>query len=216
MSKKKEVSEKSLELNVCAEMLQHLRSYPAFQKASWLGLTQREERQQGLDAKIKNAPGVALMLQFKSPWATSRVDRIYKFTINREQHKALEKLGNPDAVHYVFPLYSKWWKVDQDAPDILQDTWLVPVACIPSHYLNRDSTTIEVRKLTPSGVHVSGSDWVPTCAASNAREYFQLRIGSLTDFRSLGIEGPQLREWVNGWEGTALRFTGLGIFYIPV
>ena len=24
-----------------------------------------------MDAKIKNAPGVALMLQFKSPWATS-------------------------------------------------------------------------------------------------------------------------------------------------
>ena len=216
MSKRKEVSEKSLELNVCAEMLQHLRSYKPFQKASWLGLTQREERQQGLDAKIKNAPGIALMLQFKSPWATSRVDRLYKFTINKEQHKALEKLGNPHAVHYVFPLYSKWWKVDQDAPDILRDTWLVPVACIPSHFLTRDSTTIEVRKLTPSGVQVSGPDWVPTCPVSKASEYFQPRTGILADFQALGIEGPQLREWINGWEGTALRFSGLGIFYIPV
>ena len=43
MAKKKEVSEKSLELNVCMEMLQSLRAYPAYLKASWVGLTQREE-----------------------------------------------------------------------------------------------------------------------------------------------------------------------------
>ena len=216
MSKKKEVSEKSLELNVCAEMLQHIRSHLALRKTSWLGLTQREERQQGLDAKIKNAPGVALMLQFKSPWATSRVDKVYKFTINKEQHKAMERLGRPGAVHYAFPLYSKWWKVDQDAPDILQDTWLVPAECIPSKYLVKDSTTVEVRKLTPSAVQVSGPGWKPTCSAINARDYFQMRTGSLSDFGAIGIEAPQLREWINGWEETALRFRSLGIFYLPL
>lgn len=215
MTRKKEVSEKTLELNVCAEMLQHIRSHPPFRKASWHGLTQREERQEGLDAKIKNTPGVALMLQFKSPWVTSRVDEVYKFTINKKQHKAMESLRRPGAVHYVFPLYSKWWKVYKDTPDILQDTWLVPVKCIPSKCLAKDSTTIEVRKLSPSGVRVSGPNWESTCSATNARNYFLQRTGSLSDIQGIGVEAPQLREWIDVRDWTALRFRGLGVFYIP-
>ena len=205
-----------MELNVCAEMLQHIRSLPALRKATWHGLTQREERQEGLDAKIQNSPGVALMLQFKSPWATSKVDEIYKFTINKKQHKAMESLGCSEAVHYVFPLYSQWRKLGQDAPDILQDTWLVPVKCIPSKSLVKASTTIEVRKFAPSVVQVSGPDWKPTCRATNARDYFQTSTGSLSDFGAIGIGALQLREWIDGWEETALRFRSLGIFYLPV
>ncbi len=214
MTKKKEVSEKSLELNVCTEMLQSLRTYPPYQKATWVGLTQREERQEGLDAKIQNAPGVALMLQFKSPWVSSQVDRVYEFSINKKQHEALERLGCQDAVYYVFPLYSKWWKVDKNAPDLLQDTWLVPVSCIPSTNLIRDSTQIEVTKLTASRIKVWGDpNWEPTCNAINARDYFQMRSGSLSDV--IGIQPAQLREWIDGWEITALRFTSLGVFYLP-
>ena len=217
MAKKKEVSEKSLELNVCTEMLQGIRAYPAYQKASWVGLTQREEREEGLDAKIQNAPGVALMLQFKSPWATSNVDWVYKFSINRTQHEALERLGRPDAVYYVFPLYSKWSKVDKDAPDLLQDTWLVPVSCIPSTFLLRESTPIQVRKTTPSDIDVRGyPHWKPTCNATNARDFFHMRAGSLSDIAGIGIQPSQLREWIDGWQRTALRFSSLGIFYLPI
>ena len=205
-----------MELNVCMEMLQNLRAYPAYRKASWVGLTQREERQEGLDAKIKNAPGVALMLQFKSPWATSNVDWLYKFSINKTQHKALERLGRPDAVYYVFPLYSTWSKVDNDAPDLLQDTWLVPASCIPSSFLVRESTPIYIWKLAPSLIHVRGPHWKPTCNASNARDFFQMRAGSLSDFVGIGIEPSQLREWIEGWERTALHFSSLGIFYLPI
>jgi hypothetical protein len=43
------VSEKSLELNVGAELLASLRSTPRFTKAYLRGLTQREERQEGVD-----------------------------------------------------------------------------------------------------------------------------------------------------------------------
>ncbi len=216
MNKKKEISEKSLELNVCMEILQRLRAYPSFRKASWVGLTQREERQQGLDAKIRNTPGVALMLQFKSPWATSKVDKAYTFSINREQHKTLERLGCTDAVHYVLPLYSKWWKLDRDAPDILQDTWLVPVKCIPSSYLVRELTTIQVKKTASAGIKVSGYPrWTPTCDAIRADDYFEA-AGLLLDFRSLGIEPSALRSWIDGWEGTTLRFSGLGVFHLPL
>ena len=206
-----------MELNVCMEMLQSLRACTAYRKASWLGLTQREERQEGLDAKIKNAPGVALMLQFKSPWATSNVDWLYKFSINKTQHKAMEKLGRPDAVYYVFPLYSTWSKVDDDAPDLLRDTWLVPVSCIPSSFLVRESTTIYVRKWGPSSIDVRGvPHWKPTCNAINARDFFQMQAGSLSDFRGIGIEPSQLREWFESWQRTALRFSSLGIFYLPI
>jgi len=215
MTKKKEISEKTLELNACAEMIQHIRSHPGLGKASWHGLTQREERQEGLDAKINNTPGVALMLQFKSPWVTSRVDRVYKFSINRGQHIVMESLRSPGAVHYVFPLYSKWWKMDRDAPNILQDTWLVPVECIPSKYLAKDSTTIEVSKLSPSGVRVSGQNWESKCRAINARDYFQPSTVIMSDLRGVGVDALQLREWIDSWNWTTLRFRGLGILYIP-
>ena len=97
-------------------MLQCLRSYPDYQKALWIGLTQKQERQQGLDTKIRNAGDLALMLQFKSPWATYYGNNFYKFSVNKKQHNALEQLGNPEAVFYVFPLYSRWNKADKDAP----------------------------------------------------------------------------------------------------
>ena len=127
--RRKEVSEKSLELNVCAELLQHIRSWPGCGKALWFGLTQAQERDEGIDERIRNAgPGVSVMLQFKAPWATSFVDDLYKFSVNEQQHEALEDLAgkNPNAVHYVFPLFSTWNKADQYAPDLANDTWLVP------------------------------------------------------------------------------------------
>ena len=117
----KEVSEKSLELNVCAEMLQHIRAWPGCERALWLGLTQRQERCTGLDELIRNAgPSFALMLQFKVPWPSSLVDDLYKFSINERQHEALEQLSGqyPQAVQYVFPLYSKWDKAAQ-IPDLV-------------------------------------------------------------------------------------------------
>ena len=67
MTKRKEVSEKSLELNVCAELLQRIRSWQDCRGAVWLGMTQLQERENGLDQMISNAPGVAMMLQFKAP-----------------------------------------------------------------------------------------------------------------------------------------------------
>ena len=100
MTKRKEVSEKSLELNVCAEMLQEIRRWQGCQGAVWYGMTQRQERCTGLDEMVSNTPGYSLMLQFKSPWATSRENDLYKFSINHNQHQTLERLATkyPKAV----------------------------------------------------------------------------------------------------------------------
>ena len=76
-------------------------------------MTQAQERRKGIDELIRNVgPGFSLMLQFKAPWPTSLVYNLYKFSINEKRHEALEQLSGQysEAVHYVFPLYSKWHK----------------------------------------------------------------------------------------------------------
>ena len=222
----KEVSEKSLELNVCAELLQHIRSWPGCEKALWLGLTQAQERRKGIDELIRNVgPGFSLMLQFKAPWPTSLVDSLYKFSINERQHEALEQLASqyPEAVYYVFPLYSKWTKADRHAPDLAQDTWLVPVSSMPLTLLTSLSTPasgrhrVELERIN-SQITVTAYSPEVIGEAVNAKEYFVERSGGQSlDARPSGIPSDDLREWVGLWDekSFALRFRGLNSLYVP-
>ncbi len=222
----KEVSEKSLELNVCAEMLQHIRTWPGCERALWLGLTQRQERRTGLDELIRNVgPGVSLMLQFKAPWSSSLMDDLYKFSINERQHEALEQLagGRPRAVFYVFPLYSKWVKADRHAPDLAQDTWLVPVSSIPFSLLTALSTPasgrhrLELERIN-SQITVTAHSAEVVGEAINAKEFFGERIGGQSlDIRSSGVTSDHLREWVHLWDEKSfpLRFRSLNALYVP-
>ena len=222
----KEVSEKSLELNVCAEMLQYIRSWPSCEKALWLGLTQRQERRTGLDELIRNVgPGSSLMLQFKAPWPTSIVDSLYKFSINERQHEALEQLADqyPEAVYYVFPLYSKWTKADQDAPDLAQDTWVVPVASMPLTLLTSLSSPssgrhrVELERIN-SQITVTAHSPEVIGEAINAKEFFL--DGSMAhslDARSSRVPSDHLLEWIENWDqkGFAPRFRSLNALYVP-
>ena len=197
-------------------MLQALRGHAGYRKALWIGLTQREERQQGLDVRVRNTEGLALMLQFKSPWATCYGVDLYKFSINKRQHEALEQLGSPKAVFYAFPLYNRWFKADRHAPDLLQDTWLLPVSCIPSGILARESTPIIVSRRNHSSVKVESAyrSWEATCGAINARKYFERDLRGTGDKSGL-IRIGALREWIVSSGMAALRFRNLGIFRIP-
>ena len=175
----KEVSEKSLELSICAEMLQRIRSWPGCDKALWFGLTQRQERREGLDARIHNVNSFSLMLQFKAPWETSRPNDLYKFSINERQHYALEQTASafPDAVFYVFPFYSTWASADRHAPNLLQDTWLVPVSSITSSTLRSASspkTGSHRVELDRSGGPIEVDVFSPRLKgiAVNAKEFF--------------------------------------------
>ena len=217
MTKRKEVSEKSLELNVCAEMLQHIRHWPGCFGAVWLGMTQRQERQNGLDELICNTPGLSLMLQFKSPWANSRVDYLYRFSINREQHNVLENLAiqYPDSVYYVFPLYSKWTKVYRDAPSLAKDTWLIPVSCISLDTSDTRSTLVVNLIRINSQIFVMGSFLEATCEPINAREFiFERHRDQLVDPRMFGVPSIQLREWLQQWGNSELRFNGLRALFL--
>lgn len=225
--RRKEVSEKSLELNICAELLKYIRSWSGCHRALWLGLTQAQERQEGIDARIRNAgPGVSIMLQFKAPWATSRVDSLYKFSVNEQQHEAMEDLAgnNPSAVYYVFPLFSTWSKAAQFAPDLAEDTWLVPVSSVPLATLTTLSTPatglhrVEVERIN-SSVEVTFHSPEVVGDPINARHFFSQGIQGQSvdtkdlDIRSFGVASDQLLEWIERWGH--LRLRGLNALYIP-
>ena len=225
--RRKEVSEKSLELNVCAELLQCIRSWPRCSRALWFGLTQAQERQEGIDARIRNAgPGVSIMFQFKAPWATSLENTLYKFSVNEQQHEAMEDLAakNWKDVYYVFPLFSTWSKVDQHAPDLADDTWVVPVSSIPLATLtvfSKPSTghhRVEVER-TNSRVTATFHSPEVIVEAINARQVFcqggtEQRINTpQMDMGPFGVSSDELLAWVERWGH--LRFRGLNALFIP-
>lgn len=222
----KEVSEKSLELNVCAELLQRIRTWPGCERALWLGLTQAQERRTGLDELIRNVgQGVALMFQFKAPWPSSRVDDCYKFSINERQHEALDQLAGqyPAAVYYVFPLYTTWQKADQHAPDLSQDTWVVPVSSIPFAWLTSLSSPSTGRHqvvLDRVGAQITVTAHSPEVVgeAINAKEYFtESDRGQAPNASPEGVTPSALREWFDnlGQMDVAPRFRGLNAIFIP-
>ena len=132
------VSEKSLELNVGAELLNAMRCRWGMPKAYLRGLTQREEHREGVDvfAEMPSSTRV-FAFQFKAPkgqWG----DRIpYRFTIQRKQHDKLFALASvrPAGVYYVLPFYVLPAKLRSDVPHLLRDTWLLPVAGMPTSKL---------------------------------------------------------------------------------
>ena len=200
MTARKEVSEKSLELNVCAEMLHEIRQRPGCDAALWVGLTQRQESLLGLDAFIRNVgSGQSVMLQFKSPQASSLVDSLYKFSINERQHERLDRIARacPRTVLYVFPLYGKWSKARNYAPDLMQDTWLVRVSDIPYPLLasGHERHQVELRR---DGSRMETTIHSPTISvdAINAKDYFR-EMGMGLSIENEGVSSGALLEWLN-------------------
>lgn len=124
------ISEKSLELNVGAELLNLMRGPWSMPKAYLRGLTQREERQQGVDFFVQLSSTARIFaFQFKAPKG-SHDGTPYRYTLVREQHDILHALaqGFPNAVFYVLPFYAAHQKLQRDVPNLIQDTWLLPIA----------------------------------------------------------------------------------------
>ena len=113
------VSEKSLELNVGAELLARLRGPLNMQKAYLRGLTQREEHRSGADffARLPDSSRV-FAFQFKAPRGPADGPP-YTYTLSRQQHNSLRSLAvqDPGAVYYVFPFYVCTDKLVQDVSE---------------------------------------------------------------------------------------------------
>ena len=141
------VSEKSLELNVGAELLTRLRGSMNMPKAYLLGLTQRQEKMTGVDffAQLPNSTRL-FAFQFKAPIGPLE-NFPYKFTLNRDQHSALHDLAlqGRNAVYYVFPFYATTDKLVQDVPNLAQDTWLLPVAplAVPTVFASQKTKRVQ-------------------------------------------------------------------------
>ena len=123
------VSEKSLELNVGAELLALLRGPWGMPKAYLRGLTQREESQEGVDFFAQLSPGTRIFaFQFKAPKGR-REGEPYRFTIQRRQHEKLAALagGSAGDVFYVLPYYVLPVKLQRYVPRLLRYTWFLPV-----------------------------------------------------------------------------------------
>ena len=217
MSVRKKVSEKTLELNLCAELIKCIRARKGCERAVWFGMTQRQEHSFGLDETLLNAPGHSLMLQFKSPQATSTYDHHYKFSINRRQHEALERLvaGNPKSAYYVFPLYSKWTKVLDHSPNLIKDTWLVPVSCISlGSSPSQDTYQIELQR-NGARMKVSGPNLSVNCEPINARNYCVDGQDQSLNPREAGVPSEILKGRIGQWQESRLRFRGLNSVYLP-
>ena len=128
------VSEKSLELNIGAEILNLMRTAWQMPKAYLRGLTQREEKQEGVDcfAQLDQSTKI-FAFQFKAP--RGAVDAApYKYRLQREQHDLLFNLSQmaPHGVFYVFPYYVTASKLQQQVPNLMQDTWLLNLRQMPT------------------------------------------------------------------------------------
>lgn len=141
------VSEKSLELNVGAELLTLFRTYWGMPKAYLRGLTQREERQEGVDFFVQLNPATRVFaFQFKAP--KGAVDAVpYRYTLRREQHDLLYQLAqcSPRSVFYVFPYYITVAKLHQDVPDLIKDTWVLGLDGMPAATVFGTAATRTIR-----------------------------------------------------------------------
>lgn len=124
------VSEKSLELNVGAELLGRMRSNWGMRKAYLRGLTQTEERQEGVDFFAHLDPNTRLFaFQFKAPKGSAEGEP-YRYTLAAYQHQTLLTLAAqaPSSVFYVLPFYVTVSKLAAQVPLLSQDTWLLKIA----------------------------------------------------------------------------------------
>jgi len=136
-----QVSEKTLELNVCAELLYLIRSLQGCQQTFWFGMKQDQEFRNGIDELMLNMPeGRHLALQFKAPWGTRPNQSPYRFTINDRQNRNLLRLSynKPDSVFYILPHYNTFTKICSHSPVLLQDTYLLKVEDLRSLHTDQN------------------------------------------------------------------------------
>src|SRR5260370_40745168 len=98
------------------------------------GLTQREERQEGVDFFAQLDPAIRLFaFQFKAPKGTADGGP-YRYTLMRYQHRVLLRLARraPQNVFYVLPFYVTTAKLQKDVPTLARDTWLLRIAQTPT------------------------------------------------------------------------------------
>lgn len=176
------VSEKSLELNIGAEILNLMRNSWGMPKAYLRGLTQAEERQEGVDFFVQLNPNTRICaFQFKAPHGKTE-SSLYKYTLVRYQHNPLFELSqlSPGGVFYVLPYYVTFRKLQNYVPNLMLDTWFLNVSPMqpPQVFGKHNSRTIRVLE-------------APSCSQSRVRpgETARYEVQPRGSFTSAGICG---------------------------
>lgn len=141
------VSEKSLELNIGAELLGLMRNQWSMPKAYLRGLTQAEERQEGVDCFLQLSQQTRIFaFQFKAPHGKTEAVP-YKYTLVKYQHDPLFELSQaaPRGVFYVFPFYVTVAKLQQDVPALMLNTWFLNVRQLAPQQLFGDYQSRTIR-----------------------------------------------------------------------
>lgn len=121
------LSEKTLELNICAQVSAHLKGR---QNVFWFGLTQKQEAKAGFDACTKLG-GRLLIFHFKASNNVLKKNSKRKFITPHEQLNALRKSAQNSmrSVFYALPNIGNTTEMYKN-PDLLSQTWLLDVASL--------------------------------------------------------------------------------------
>lgn len=128
----KKINEKTLELNVCAEMT-HFFQTLGFHSV-WRGLTQTEEMKWGFDGVTSFPNGRLIFIQWKAPKGKSKKGG-YKFTLDDEQMRKLVELAHryPNAVFYGLPQVASWSDYRSQSFYALRGTRFLEVRQLSNH-----------------------------------------------------------------------------------
>tara|TARA_B100001063_G_C16728504_1_gene537873 strand:- start:275 stop:898 length:624 start_codon:yes stop_codon:yes gene_type:complete len=121
------LSEKTLELNICAQVSTHLKGC---QNVFWFGLTQKQEAKAGFDACTKLG-GRLFIFQFKASNNVLKNNSRRKFLTPHYQLDALRKSARNSmrSVFYALPNIGNTTEMYRN-PDLLSQTWLLDVAAL--------------------------------------------------------------------------------------
>jgi hypothetical protein len=121
------LSEKTLELNICAQFYAHLKGTA---NIFWFGLTQKQEAKAGFDACVK-LNGLLFIFQFKASNNVLNKSGDRKFLAPHYQLSALRSRATHAArsVFYALPLVGNTSEMKAN-PDLLSQTWLLDVGSL--------------------------------------------------------------------------------------
>ena len=124
------LSEKTIELNVCAQINQNLG-----RRILWFGLTQAQEAKAGFDAAMQ-LNGRVLIFQFKASNKIMRRTGARRFYLEHQQLQTLlnRVQGFRRSVFYVFPLIGNTYELNQANGDLYNNTRLLDVSNLPNPF----------------------------------------------------------------------------------
>lgn len=177
------LSEKTIELNICAQINQYLN-----RRIVWFGLTQRQEAKMGFDTAFELG-GRILIFQFKASNNVLRSTGARRFYLEHYQLLNLINLTSRlrRSVFYVFPMIGSTKELNDNHGDFLDKTWLLDVSTLP------DDITVPTKKAYPheprkNPLHYA--DVLPPSVTIRS-EPIKSNVELLSDLTKINFEGSE-------------------------